>query len=158
VLQSFSRGDVQLLDQAVGAGKADEVFHAANLGLLGGPVGDRNTVVVDARRDGVEGVVVVDFPAQRGGVLGRSARQQEATGVVVEAKPHHIGQRLVEVHADGVTPEAPPVGEPLGLDHQVTEVHLSEHVRCHELANLVSGERKSLTSSLKSSARSHCIQ
>ena len=63
------------------------------------------------RDDLIERAVVVDLPPEGGGVLGRSALQQEATFVVVQAESHDVGQRLVEVHADGVAAEASPVGE-----------------------------------------------
>ena len=81
------------------------------------------------RDDLIEGAVVVDLPPKGGDVLGRSALQQKATFVVVEAESHDVRQRLVEVHADGVTAEASPVGEFVGLDDDVAEVDVAEDVR-----------------------------
>jgi hypothetical protein len=77
----------------------------------------------------IERHVVVEFPAQGGDVFGRSPLQQEAAFVVVEPEPQHISEGLVDVHADGVATETPPVAELLGFDGDVAEVHVSEDVR-----------------------------
>ena len=78
--------------------------------------------------DFVERAVVVELPAEGGDVLGRSALQQEPAFVVVQAESHDVGQRLVEVHADGVAAEAPPVGELVGFDDDVAEMDVAEDV------------------------------
>ena len=36
------------------------------------------------------------------------------------------GEGVVDVHADGVAAEAPPIGEPVGLDDDVAEVDVAE--------------------------------
>jgi hypothetical protein len=102
----------------------------------------------DPGEDLVERVVVVELPPEGGDVLGRSALQQEAALVVVEPKSHDIGQGFVDVHADGVTAETSPVGELVGFDDDVTEVHVAENRRCwrnHD-AKAELSERKSVTS------------
>jgi hypothetical protein len=71
--------------------------------------------------------MVVEFPPESRGVFGGTALQQEAALVVIEAEAHDTGQGLVEVHPDGVSAEPSPVGELLGLDHDITEVDLAEH-------------------------------
>ena len=112
----------------LGPGNRDEAFDAAQRGFLGGALGDGHPVAADAAIDLVEGVVVVELPAQGDDVLGGSAPQQEAAFVVVEAESHDVGQAmLVEMHADGVAAEAAPVGELLGFDDDVAEVDVAEH-------------------------------
>ena len=69
--------------------------------------------------DLVERLIVVDVPADRHDVFGRSALDQEAALAIVEPEPHHLVGELVDVQADSVGAEAPPVGEPLGLDHDI---------------------------------------
>ena len=108
-----------LLGQAVRPGKAHQPFHTAQRGFLVGALGDGNAVAGDARQDGVKCGVIVELPSQRGDILSGTALQQEAAFVVVEAKPHDVGQRVVVVHADRVLAEAAPVGELLGLDDDV---------------------------------------
>ena len=83
----------------------------------------------DSGEDLVEGVVVVELPPEGGDVLGGAAPQQEPALVVVEPESHRVGEAVVEVHADGVAAEPPPVGELLGLDDDVAEVDVAEHRR-----------------------------
>lgn len=120
-----------LLGKAIGPRETDQPFHTAQRGFLGGAFGDWYPVSSDARNDFVEGVVVVEVPSESGDILSGAALQQETALVVVEAKTHHIGQCLVDVHADGVAAETPPVSELLRLDDDVAEVDIAEHAR-HE--------------------------
>ena len=126
-LTGRARADVHLLSQTVGSGETHEAFHTAQSGVLGRAFGDGDPVGLDARLDGFEGGMVVEFPPESGGVLGGTALQQEATLVVIEAETHDTGQGLIEVHPDGVAAEPSPFGELLGLDHDITEVDLAEH-------------------------------
>ena len=77
-----------LLRQTVGAGEPHQAFDAAQRGFLGGALGDGHTVPGDPGEDLVEGVVVVELPAEGGDVLGGSTLQQESAFVVVEAESH----------------------------------------------------------------------
>jgi hypothetical protein len=83
----------------------------------------------DTGQDLVERVVVIELPAECGGVLGRSPLQQKPAFVVVEAEAHDVGEGFVDIHADGVTAEATPVGESVGLDDDVAEMNVAEEVR-----------------------------
>ena len=123
-----------LLRQAVGSGKPNQALDAAERDFLRGALGDGHPVSGDSRDDLVEGVVVVELPAESGDVLRGAAPQQEAAFVVVEAEPHGVGEAVVEMHADGVAAEPPPVGELLGLDDDVAEVDVAEDVM-HERAS-----------------------
>src|SRR4029078_13704548 len=100
--------------QAVRTGKAPPPFDAAKGRLFRGALGDGNAVAGHTGHDGVEGGVVVELPTQCGDVLGGGALEQAVAVGVVEAKPHHVGQRVVVVHADRVLAEAAPVGELVG--------------------------------------------
>ena len=80
------------LGQPVGSGEADQPFHAAQRGLLVGALGHWYPMTPDAGEDGVERVVIVQVPAERGDVLGRAALQQKPALVVVEAEPHRVGR------------------------------------------------------------------
>ena len=91
--------------------------------------------------DLVERRVVVELPAEGGDILGTSPLQQEPALVVVEPESHDIGKGFVEVHADGVAAEAPPVGEPLGFDDDVAEVHVAEDASHGRVSNPGSGTR-----------------
>ena len=110
----------------------------------------------DAGDDLVESRVVVELPPEGGDILGTSPLQQEPALVVVEPESHDVGEGLIEVHADGVAAEAPPVRELLGFDDDVAEVHVAEDASHGRVSN--PGSRNSVTSWLNSSARSHCIQ
>ena len=116
-----------LLRQPVGAGEPNEALDSTQRGFLCTALGYRHAVPGDSGEDFVERVVIVELPPERGDVLGGSALQQEPALVLIEPEPHDIGQSLVEMHADGVAAEPPPVGEPVGLDDDVAEVDVSEH-------------------------------
>jgi hypothetical protein len=120
-----------LLGQPVGSGESDQPLHAAQSRQLGGAFRDGHAVVSDTTQDRIERLVVVQLPAERGDVLGRATPQQEPACVVVEAKPHGVCRRVVEVYADGVAAESSPVAELLGLDHDVAQMDLAEHRRTH---------------------------
>ncbi len=114
--------------QAVGAGEPHQTLNAAQPGLLGGSFDNRHTVASNPGEDFVERAMVVDLPSERGDVLGGPAPQQKTALVVVESKSQHVGHGLVQMHADGVAAEAPPVGEPFGLDDDVAEMDAAENV------------------------------
>ena len=114
--------------QAVGAGEPHQTLNAAQPGLLGGPFDHRHAVASNPGEDFVERAMVVDLPTEGGDVLCGPAPQQKTALVVVEAKSQHVGHGLVEMHADGVVAEAPPVGKPLGLDDDVAEMDAAEDV------------------------------
>ena len=118
-----------LLCEAVGPGEPHEALDSSQRGFFCASLGDGHAMPGDPGDDFVEGVVVVELPAEGGDVLGRSALQQESAFVVVQAESHDVGQRLVEVHADGVAAEASPVAELVGLDDDVAEVDVAEDVR-----------------------------
>ncbi|STZ73112.1 Uncharacterised protein [Mycolicibacterium fortuitum] len=87
-----------------------------------------------ASDDVVERDVVVELPAERGDVLSRPTLQQEAAFVVVEPESKDVPQHIVDVHADAVAAETPPITELLGFDDHVSEVDIAEHAR-HERAS-----------------------
>lgn len=147
--------DADLLGDALGAGEAEQAFDAAQRRLLGGAHGDGDAVGADPGLDLLESDVVVEVPADGDDVLGGPAPQQEAALVVVEAEAHQVAGEVVVVHADGVGAEPAPVGEPLRLDDQVTQVHGAEDVG---LGGHRRPARKSVHRPLNSSARSHCTQ
>ena len=118
-----------------------EPLDPSQRGFLFGSLGDGHAVPGDPGDDLVERAVVVELPAERGGVLCRSALQQEPAFVVVQAESHDIGQRLVDVHADGVAAEPSPVGELLGLDDDVPEVDVAEDVSHGRASSRGSGTR-----------------
>ena len=122
-----------LLCQAVGAGEPHQPFDAAQPGLLGGPFDDRHAVAGNPGEDLVKRAMVVDLPAERGDVLGGSALQQKSALVVVEAESHHVGQGLVQVHADRIAAEPPPLGELFGVDDDIAEMNAAEDV--HRVEN-----------------------
>ena len=128
-VQRLRRGERRgedLLHDALGSGEAPQSLHAAQGRLLRRALGDRDATFRDAADDAVEGLVVVDLPAHGHQVLGRAALDEEAALPVVEPEPHDVVRQLVDVETDRVGAEAPPVGEPLRLDHDVAQVHGAE--------------------------------
>ena len=83
--------DVDLLIESIGSREANEPFHPAQVGLLGRALAQRHAVVAHACLDDLEGAMVVDLPAQRCGVFGRAALEQESARVVVQ--PESQGAR-----------------------------------------------------------------
>jgi hypothetical protein len=130
-----------LLHQAVGAGEPREALDTAQRRLFSRPLGDRHAAPDDPVEDFVECVVVVEFPAERGDVLGGPALQQEAALVVVEPETHEVGQHLVEVHADGVAAKTAPLAELAGLDDDVAEVDAAENIRHGRASSRIRGTR-----------------
>lgn len=153
-LRGRPRGCEDLGGHALRAGEAPQPLHPAQRTFLLGPLDDRYAGRVHTSQDDLEGLVVIDLPAQSRDVLRRAALQQEAALVVVHPEPRHVAGELVHVEADRVLAEATPVRETPGLDDDVAEVDPAERV--HASPSLV--RRKSIASRLNNSGVSHCTQ
>jgi hypothetical protein len=105
----------------------------------------------------VERLVVVDEPAEGADVLRGRALEEEAALVVVEPEAHDVAGELIDVEADGVGTEAPPVREARRADDEVAEVDRSEHVPAARGGH-ASRPRNSTAMRLKRSGASHCTQ
>ena len=117
-----------LLGEPLRPGEAHQSLDAAQHGLLACALGDGHAGAGDAPDDLLEGAVIIELPADGGDIFRRSPLEQETARVIVEPKSQVLGAEFVAVHADGVLAEAPPVGEPVGLDHQIAQVRLAEDV------------------------------
>src|SRR3984885_3167112 len=145
----------QLLCQAIRAGEPHQTLNAMQPGLLRGSLDNRHTMASNSCEDFVVSVMVVDLPAERGDVLGWPAPQQKPALVVVEPESQHVGAGIVDMHADGVVTETPPVGKPLVLNDDIAQVDAAKDVHRSKTDGAL---RKSMAIRLNSSARSHCIQ
>ncbi len=160
-LRSGNRRCEDFLCDAFRAGEAPQPLHAPQGRFLGCRLDDRDPALGDPRDDAVEGFVIVDLPAQRDDVLGRAPPDQEPAGAIVEAKTHGIAVEIVDVQPDRIGTETPPIGQPIRLHDNVSQVHRTEHriigARAEELAHR-SASRKAVARVLNRSARSHCTQ
>ena len=109
----------------LGPGKRRKPLDAAQLRLLGAALGGAgHPVLGDAATDPSKVSCSSMCQPRRDDVLGRAALQQEAAFVGVQAESHRVGCDVVEVHADCVAAEAPPVVELVGFDDDVAQVDL----------------------------------
>ena len=167
--------------RALRAGEAPETLDPAQPALLLGALGDRQPDIGDATEDDLEGLVVIDEPAESRDVLDGGALEQEAALVLVESEAHDVTGEFVDVQADRVGAEASPVHEALGADDDIPEVDRAKNIastRPRGVGRKVSGRhtrwcvwchsgrgghratpvRKSTARRLKSSGASHCTQ